>query len=301
MDDKVLVIGYLGDGPWAHNAFDLLLNDETIKIAFVTVRYDSRDKWLIEAAKRENIPVELSDNINGAEYIKMVKEYGVDLLVSMSFNQIFKKELIDTPPLKAINCHAGKLPFYRGRNILNWALINDEKEFGITVHYIDEGIDTGDIILQDVYSITDEDDYRTLLEKAYIGCADILYRSVKLIQNDSVNRIKQNSIDAYGTYCGQRIVGDEIINWDATSRDVFNFVRAICIPGPRATTFIDGNQVKINRVKYIKELRKYVGIPGQIIGKTKEGFWVKTRDTAVIILDYETNIKLRVGERFSRK
>ena len=60
------------------------------------------------------------------------------------------------PPLKTINCHAGKLPFYRGRNILNWVLINDEREFGITVHYVDEGIDTGDIILQRVFPITDK-------------------------------------------------------------------------------------------------------------------------------------------------
>jgi methionyl-tRNA formyltransferase len=65
----------------------------------------------------------------------------------MSFNQIFKSEIINLPRLKTINCHAGKLPFYRSRNILNWVLINDEKEFGITVHYVDEGIDTGDIIL----------------------------------------------------------------------------------------------------------------------------------------------------------
>ena len=64
----------------------------------------------------------------------------------MSFNQILKKKIINLPHLKTINCHAGKLPFYRGRNVLNRVLINDENEFGITIHYIDEGIDTGDIV-----------------------------------------------------------------------------------------------------------------------------------------------------------
>ena len=63
-----------------------------------------------------------------------------------------------------------KLPFYKGRNILNWVLINDEKEFGITVHYVDEGIDTGDIILQETFPIIDSDDYSTLLDKAYEEC-----------------------------------------------------------------------------------------------------------------------------------
>ena len=81
------------------------------------------------------------------------------------------------PKLKTINCHAGKLPFYRGRDILNWVLINDEKEFGITVHYMDEGIDTGDIILQRTFPITDEDSYKTLLERSYDECANILYNT----------------------------------------------------------------------------------------------------------------------------
>ena len=70
------------------------------------------------------------------------------------------------PKYGAINCHAGKLPDYRGRNILNWALINDEKEFGITVHFIDEGIDTGDIILQESFEIKDSDNYKSLLDLA---------------------------------------------------------------------------------------------------------------------------------------
>ena len=84
----------------------------------------------------------------------------------MSFNQIFKQSIISLPELGIISCHAGKLLLYRGRNVLNWVLINDEKEFGITVHYIDEGIDTGDIIIQKSFQIKDTDTYKSLLEKA---------------------------------------------------------------------------------------------------------------------------------------
>ena len=153
--------------------------------------------------------------------------------------------------MKKINCHAGKLPFYRGRNILNWALINDEKEFGITVHYLDEGIDTGDIILQDVYPITDEDDYGTLLTRAYDGCADVLYRAIKMIQNDEVKPIKQNDIDPIGIYCGMRQPGDEISNWSQSSREIFNFIRALSSPGPQATSWINGRLIQINKAKMI--------------------------------------------------
>ena len=103
----------------------------------------------------------------------------------MSFNQIFKRQIIDLTRYKIINCHAGQLPFYRGRNILNWALINDESEFCITVHCVDEGIDTGDIILQDLHPIQDIDNYAMLLNRAYIECANILYKAVCMFKNET--------------------------------------------------------------------------------------------------------------------
>ena len=295
----MMKIGYFGDGPWAHEAFNKLIADESIEIKFVTVRFDNRDSKLIDLAEQYDIPVELSENINSDEFLNKIDKYSVDLFVSMSFNQIFRPKTINYPPLKTINCHAGKLPYYRGRNILNWVLINDEKEFGITVHYVDEGIDTGDIILQKSYPITDEDTYETLLTRAYSGCSDILYEAIKQIQNGSVNRLQQYSIDPIGMYCGMRGPGDEIINWNSTSRELFNFVRAICKPGPMATSMLNGNTIKINKVREIKGARKYIGKPGQILGKTEMGFYVKTQDTFVEVLEFEYEGKIRVGDRMS--
>jgi methionyl-tRNA formyltransferase len=293
----MIKIGYFGDGPWAHNAFKKLISDDSLKIGFVTVRYDKKDPILIELAEQNDIPVELSPNINSDEFLDRISRYNVDLFVSMSFNQIFRERTIDFPSLKTINCHAGRLPYYRGRNILNWALINDEKEFGITVHYVDRGIDTGDIILQKSYPITDEDDYNTLLKTAYIGCADVLYDSIKLIQNGKAQRIKQNTIDPVGMYCGMRGPGDEIIDWNMTSRELFNFIRAICLPGPMATSSLNGKTIKINKCREIYGARSYINKPGQIIGKSDEGFYVKTKDTFIEILEYEFDGKIRIGDR----
>lgn len=297
MNSVMIKLGYFGDGPWAHEAFNKLIADETIEIKFITVRFDNRDPKLIALAEENSIPVELSENINSDDFLNRIDKYSVDLFVSMSFNQIFRPKTINYPPLKTINCHAGKLPYYRGRNILNWALINDEKEFGITVHYVDEGIDTGDIILQKSYSITDEDDYETLLNRAYFGCADILYEAIKQIQNGTVKRIQQSSIDPVGMYCGMRGPGDEIVNWNSTSRELFNFVRAICKPGPMASSMLNGIPIKINKVREIKGARKYIGKPGQILGKTEKGFYVKTQDTFVEVLEYQYEGKFRVGDR----
>lgn len=292
-------IGYFADGPWAHKAFDKIISDSSLEIQFLTVRYDKRDSELIRRAEENGIPIELSENINSREFADRMKYYNSDLFVSMSFNQIFKKEMINFPKYNTINCHAGKLPFYRGRNILNWALINDEKEFGITVHYLDEGIDTGDIILQQTYPITDEDNYHTLLIRAYDGCADILYHAIKMIQNGEVKRIRQNDIDPVGMYCGMRKEGDEIIDWSQTSREIFNFIRALCSPGPQATSWINGRPVKINAARMIQGAPVYKNIIGQVLGKSKEGFIVKTGDTILEIVEYAYDGRIKVGDRLT--
>jgi methionyl-tRNA formyltransferase len=184
---------------------------------------------------------------------------------------------------------------------LNWVLINDEKEFGITVHFVDEGIDTGDIVMQQVYPITDEDTYGTLLKVAYDECAKLLYKAIKQIQEGRFKKIKQNTIHPVGFYCGRRTVGDEIIEWRSTSREIFNFVRALSSPGPLATTYIDNVPIKINRVKLIEEAPEFKNIPGQILSKTKNGFLVKTRDSFVEILDIDTEANIRVGARFENE
>jgi len=292
-----MIIGYFADGPWSHLALDQLLADTEIKVAFICARWDRQDEHLKQVAEHIGIDFLAHKNINDQGFYQQVSGYACDLFVSMSFNQIFRRNLIDLPPMGTINCHAGKLPFYRGRNILNWALINDEKEFGITVHYVDEGIDTGDIIMQEVFPISDNDNYKTLLEQAYTGCADLLYRGIKSIQNGSIKPIIQKEIHPLGSYCSARKDGDEVLNWNQNSRDIFNFVRAICPPGPSARTSIGDRQIKINKVEFLKDAPKYKGIPGCVLATGNEGVLVKTLDSYVQVVDYEADIKLRTGNR----
>lgn len=296
---KKLKIGYFADGPWSHKAFEKIITDPEISIEFIVPRSDTEDNKLLEFSKVYNIPYFKLKNVNSEESLNIIRKYDCDLLVSMSFNQIFKEEIINISKNGIINCHAGKLPFYRGRNILNWAIINDEKEFGITVHYVDQGIDTGDIILQRDFPITDNDDYASLLEIAFVECANILYDSLKLFtSNESVKRINQHTIHPIGMYCGRRGIGDEIINWNQSSREVFNFIRSICHPGPKAITYLNEDQVKINSSKFIQNAPTYIGKPGQVLTKTKNGFFVKTRDSFIEIMEVESNSNIKIGEVF---
>jgi len=297
---ELVRIGYFADGPWAHRALEKITSDDSKRIEFICARYDRPDQILKEMAKSRNIPFLTHPKINSKDFLSQVQAYGCDLFVSMSFNQIFRKELIEMPAFKTINCHAGKLPFYRGRNILNWVLINDEKEFGVTAHFMDEGIDTGDILVQECLPISDLDNYRTLLEQAYVLCAEVVYKAIDQLQKGLAKPRHQSEIHPVGMYCCARQEGDEILNWEQTSREIFNFVRAICSPGPQARSFLNGIEMRIERVELIHESPKYLGIPGVVVGKGLGYFIVKSLDSTVRVTDWNFTNEVRIGDRFKQ-
>lgn len=291
-------IGYFADGIWSHKAFLKIIQDSRFEIAFITPRFDTKDNTLFSFSQKFNIPYIKVQNINSQNFINTIQKYNCDIFVSMSFNQIFKEPLISIPPLKTINCHAGKLPQYRGRNVLNWVLINDEKEFGITVHFVDEGIDTGDIIIQKTFKITDQDDYSTLLQKSHIECAKILYEALILFLDEKVCPYKQNQ---GGFYCPMRIQGDEVIDWKQNSRQIFNFIRALSTPSLGALSYIHNKPIKIYRSELIQNAAEYIAIAGCIVGIEHDGFIVKTLDSTIKILNYNFDGKIRIGDRLQSK
>jgi len=293
-----ITIGYFADGPWAQEAFLRINADSSMKIRFICARFDKPDQKLRQLAAENDISFLTHPNVNSTEFMQSISSYDCDIFVSMSFNQIFRLPILNTPIMKTVNCHAGALPFYRGRNILNWALINDEDSFGITVHYVDAGIDTGDIILQRHFAITDNDDYASLLDRAHTGCAEVLYDALKMLQGCEIEPIRQESIDPVGFYCVQRKEGDEAINWHWSSRRIYNFIRAICRPGPMARSSINGREVKINRARMVEGAATYTGINGSILGVEEDGFLVKTDDSFIKIIEWEYEGRIRMGDRF---
>lgn len=280
----MITIGYFGDGPWASLAIShIVAQPDKFKIAFITPRFDTQDPELKKWADKLNIPFLPHANINASDFIEGIAQFNCDVLVSMSFNQILKKDIISAAPLGFINCHAGALPFYRGRNPLNWALINGETEFGVTVHYIDEGIDTGDIITQNMVPIAQNDTYADLLNKAHNACADTLIEALNDVADNNVNPIKQTNIHPVGFYCGSRRIGDENILLNQSSQDLHNFIRAISQPGPCARAIIDNHEIAILESRLITDAPVYKAKIGEIVGRTAQGIILKTADTTLLI------------------
>ena len=172
---------------------------------------------------------------------------------------------------------------------MNWVLINDEKYFGITAHYIDEGIDTGDIILQKKFPINDKDNYQSLLSVAYFNCPKILINALNLIKDSKVNRIPQKNIDLKGSYCRKRVIGDELISWSWTSRKIFNFIRSISYPGPHARSIVKNKEILIKKSELTTYKDYSEKTPGTILSLDNTGILVKTIDSTLKITEYTFN------------
>jgi methionyl-tRNA formyltransferase len=278
-------IGFFGDGRWAHRAIESIVETSDLGVAYIVARYPNADPILKEWSNELGVPFLAPKNVNASTFLKRLKELKADVNVSVSYDQILRREAIHVATEGFINCHAGALPFYRGRNILNWALINGEDRFGVTVHYVDEGIDTGDIITQRFGVITPLDTYASLLDQAVELCADALIDALHKVKDDSFSATPQEQIHPVGFYCSNRREGDEWIDWSWSTERIYNTIRALVPPGPGARTLHDGHPIVITSAEKILHAPSYIDRPGTVVGKNAEGIIVKTGDTSLKITE----------------
>lgn len=147
--------------------------------------------------------------------------------------------------------------------------------------------------------ITDRDDYGTLLERAYGGCAELQFDAIKQIQPGKVTRVPQKLIHPLGSFCSPRKIEGEQLDWNQDSNDVFNFVRAVANPGPQARTFLGDKEIMINRIRWMLEAPRYKGIPGAVIQKNSGGFTVKIRDSFVQVVEWSGDANIKAGDRLT--
>ena len=272
---------FFGDGEWAARSL-ICLAQKGEELLGVVVRVNPGNPALLKSAHASGLPVFQPAQVNNPEFVAQVAALGPDLNLSVSYDQILRGPVLKTAPKGFINFHAGKLPFYRGRNVINWALINGEKEIGLTAHYVNEGIDTGDIILQRTLPVSRTDGYGDVLERVVAAFPDLVADTVSLIANGQVEPRPQS--DLHGTYFSRRQNGDEWLDWSDTSRNLYNKIRAITHPGPGAITLLDGRVVTIWQAFYDPAWPTYIATPGQVVGICpNQGVMVKTGDSTLLI------------------
>lgn len=213
-----------------------------------------------ERALEKDIEVYQPENINQPDFIRQLKILVPDVMVVVAFGQLLKADLLMLPPLGCINVHASLLPKYRGAAPIHWAIINGERETGVTTMYMDAGMDTGDMILKRTVPIGEQDTIGSLHDKLAEAGGELLMETLGLMMKNQVPREPQEPNQA--TYAPLLVREHELIDWTKSSRLVHNLVRGMN-PWPGAYTIFDSTPVKIWETRVSEEESR--GIPGTFL------------------------------------
>lgn len=169
---------------------------DKIGILNFTGRYYS----IKQLCRAVNKPYRFETNVNSEEFLNHCRDLGVELVVSVSPTQIFKKQLINLPKYGCINIHTAKLPNYRGLYPIYWAMANGEKNTGISIHYIEEGIDTGKIIIQEETDIPPKSSMDYMLKKTKVKGAELLIKAINQISEGTVKAFYPQGKGSYFSF-----------------------------------------------------------------------------------------------------
>ena len=290
-------IVFMGTPAFAVPSLDILLKNNYEIQTVVTVpdkekgrglkvQYSDVKNFSLENNLKILQPISLKDN----DFINEIKSKKPDLIVVVAF-RILPKEVYSIPVNGSINLHASLLPKYRGAAPINWAIINGEKETGVTTFFLKDKVDTGNLILQKKIYIDNNDNAGTIHDKLSILGADALLETVKMIE--SGNSYTKQQSDELSSKAPKIFKENCIINWNTYSRTVHNLIRGLS-PYPSAFTHFENKVLKIlsSEITDIKPDDK----PGMLFSKDKKLF-VNTLDYLLEIKELQLEGKKRISAK----
>lgn len=272
---------FMGTPDFAATVLEGLLDDANYDVLAVVTQPDravGRKKEIKmtpvkEVALAHNLPVYQPEKMSGSDEMAELMTLGADGIVTAAFGQFLPTKLLDSVDF-AVNVHASLLPKYRGGAPIHYAIINGDKEAGVTIMEMVKKMDAGDMIAKASTPITDEDNVGTMFEKLAVIGRDLL---LKTLPDYIAGNIKPEPQDeSKATFSPNITPEKERIDWNKSAREVFNHIRGL-YPWPVAHTLLDGKRFKI----YEASLAEGQGQPGQIIEKGKETLVVATGDGAI--------------------
>lgn len=234
--------------------------------------------------------------VKDPEFIQLIRELEPEVIVVAAFGQILPKELLDIPQYGCINVHASLLPKYRGAAPIQYSIIDGEEETGITIMYMDVGLDTGDMILQAKTPISPEETGGSLHDKLAVLGADLLIQALDDIKEGKATRTPQD--DSKATYV--KMLSKDMGNIDFTKSavQIERLIRGLN-PWPSAFTKLEGKTLKIWKANI--ESTDRVAKPGEILEVRKDAIVVMTGQDALVIRELQLEGKKRMSaEAFLR-
>ncbi|MBA2175357.1 methionyl-tRNA formyltransferase [Halobacillus locisalis] len=282
--------------------------EEIIKVNFpIDMVYSLDEKYstnvsgyepIHELAEANNIPYRKFRKINDAEHVKEIQEISPDYIFVIGLSQLVKKDIISAAKKGVIGFHPTALPKYRGRAALVWQILLGVTDAKCSLFFIDEGIDSGDIIGQERYSIKETDYVINVMNNSREALRTLSNKVLPQIMNESIQPKSQNEEEA--TYLLKRTPEDGEINWSKPISDIYRLIRATSKPFPGAFSDYDGESKTIFWRAECLENSKYVGVPGQIANITDEYIDIVCIDGLLRVQEIETinDVKFIVGHKF---
>lgn len=290
-------IVFMGTPAFAVPSLEMLIAEGYSIAAVVTQpdRPQGRKKVLTptpvkEAALRHGIPVLQPQRLRSPEAVAELAEYKPDLIVTAAYGQILPKSVLDMPSLGCLNVHGSLLPAYRGGAPIQRSIINGEVVTGITLMYMAEGLDTGDMLAKAEVPIEETDTAGTMFEKLSQAGAKLLQQELPRLVKGKVDAEPQD--EAKATYAPNLTRDDEKIDWSRSSREIYNQIRGL-VPYSGGFTLWNGEVFKVWAAANPSSAQvvSSEAQPGTVLGLHEEGIVVKTGDGSLTLLTVQPSGK----------
>ena len=286
-----LKIVYMGTPEFSVGPLKELINNYDVEMVVTQPDKEVGRKKILTPSKVKEFA--LANSIKVFQPHKIREEYEEildikpDLIVTCAYGQIIPKELIDYPKYGCINIHASLLPEYRGGAPIHHAVIDGKDKTGITIMYMNEKMDEGDILYQKEIDILDTDNTTTMFNKLSVLGSEMIKEFIPKLISGDFTPIKQDNDKA--TYAYNITKEDEKIDFNNSAINIYNKIRGLSeVPGSYA--FLDNKRVKIFNSRIGNNSK---GNPGEIINIHEDGIGVMTNDKEIILTDIQVEGKTR--------
>ena len=244
------------------------------------------------AARGFGLMVYQPPKTNTDEAMAFFENFNPDLFIVISYGQILSRGILNIPKIFCLNVHASILPKYRGAAPINWAIINGEKNTGISIIKMTEKMDAGEIIMQKSTDTSDNDTIITLEDKLSTMAAELLIGMLDSVENNNYQLAPQD--ESRVSFAPKLKKGDGLIHWDKPAYQIYNLIRGVVI-WPGAFTYYKGKQVKIYKAR-VSQLSAVPCLPagkgcqlsaGQVVKVDKEGIVVAAGKDSLIIQELQ--------------
>lgn len=243
-----------------------------------------------ECAESLGIPVWTPVKIKAPESVAQLKEYEADVYVVAAFGQILSQEILDIPRYGCLNIHASLLPKYRGAAPIQWAILDGEKETGVTIMQMDAGIDTGDMLLKKVIPIADDETGGSLFDKLALVGSELIVEALDKLEKGELKAEKQNDAESCYAKMLKKDMGH--IDWNDSAEKIERTVRGLN-PWPSAYTALGGKTLKIWEAAPVN--KESEGEPGTVSAVSRESVCINCGSGQLELLSVQLEGKKRMA------